>query len=189
MAVISKVAVRYANALYSLAVEKGITDQVLAEMQVFGETYDKVPDFKAMLKSPVIRFDKKVSAIRAIFPSFSELTNAFVEKLTKSRREQYLGDIAKAYVNLYNARKGILVAHVATAVPLTALLRDRIKNIVRSAPGSAGVTEIILEEKVDPSMIGGYILTVGDKQIDMSFAHEISDLKRSFNQNLYIKEY
>lgn len=189
MAGISKVAVRYANALYSLAVEKGVADQVFAEMQLFGEAYDKVADFKAMLKSPVIRFDKKVSAIRAVFPAFSELTSAFVEKLAKSRREQYLGDIAQAYITLYNTKKGVLLARVVTAVPLTGLLRERIRNVVRTAPEFAGASEIELDEKVDPFMIGGYILTVGDKQIDMSFAHEISDLKRSFNQNLYIKEY
>lgn len=189
MAGLSKVAVRYANALYSLAVEKGDAATVFAEMQQFSETYDKVYDFKAMLKSPVIRFDKKTAAIRAIFPSFSELTNAFVDKLAKSRREQYLGDIAKAYVNLYNTKKGILVAHVVTAVPLTSVLRERVKSIVRSAPEFARASEIALEEKVDPSMIGGYILTVGDKQIDMSFAHEISDLKRSFSKNLYIKDF
>lgn len=189
MSAYSKVSTRYANALYSLAVEQSVSDVVLKEMEMFAQTYVMVPDFKAMLKSPVIRYDKKVSAIHAVFPNLSALTKSFIEKLAKSHREGHLGDIARAYVHLNNEKRGVLVAEVVTAGPLDAELRAQIEQIIRTSPEFAKAAQIVFAEKVDPEMIGGFKLTVGDKQINSSFADGIVKLKRAFNENLYIKEF
>lgn len=189
MSAYSKVSTRYANALYSLAVEQNLADQVLHEMEMFAQTSVMVPEFKAMLKSPVIRFDKKVSAIQAIFPNFSALTNAFIEKLAKNHRESSLTDIARSYIHLYNEKKGVLIAEVVTAGPLDAELRAKIESIIRTSPDFAKASQVVLAEKIDPAMIGGFKLTVGDKQINSSFADGIVNLKRAFNENLYIKEF
>lgn len=189
MSAYSKVSTRYANALYSLAVEQNVADVVLQEMEMFAQTYLMVPDFRAMLKSPVIRYDKKVAAINAIFPSFSVLTKAFVEKLAKGHREGSLGDIARAFIHLYNEKRGVLIAEVVTAGPLDTELRAKIEQIIRTSPEFSKAAQIVIAEKINPEMIGGFKLTVGDKQINSSFADGIVKLKRAFNENLYIKEF
>lgn len=189
MSAYSKVAVRYANALYSLSVEQGITDKVLADMENFALTAAAVPEFKAMLKSPVIRKDQKISAIHAIFPGNSALTKAFIEKLTKSNREQSLEDISKAFIKLYNTKKGILIAEVVTAGPLDSGIRAQMEAIIRRSPEFSAATQVVLAERIDPNMIGGFKLTVGDKQINSSFADSMVKLTRAFNENLYIKEF
>jgi F-type H+-transporting ATPase subunit delta len=190
MAAHTKVGLRYAQALYGLAEEKGLTASVAAEMEQFARIFELSEDFRIMLKSPVIRFDKKVAAIQAVFGNkLSELTLLFIQKLTKSRREMYLGDVAQSFVHLYNKKQGVLEARIVTAAPLSEENRKRIREIVLSDPQFKGTTSVVLQEEVQPDLIGGYVLTVGDRQIDSSFSGKLKSLKRNFSQNLYIKDF
>jgi F-type H+-transporting ATPase subunit delta len=183
----SRVASRYVKSLLDLAVSQGSLDKVHADMQLLANTIDKSRDLELMLKSPVIRHDKKNSILAAIFKSkVSALTMAFVDILTKKNREPLLPEIAKEFHNAFNVYKGVGKASVTTTMPMDAKTRAEFEAIVKKLSNKK---EVELEEKVDKDLIGGFILNVEDKQIDASIKNNLKKLKLKFSENPYIKEF
>jgi F-type H+-transporting ATPase subunit delta len=186
----SKIGVRYAQALFTLASERKETDKVYADMKAFSSAFDGSEELRIMLKSPVIKADKKVSVIQSVFGGeLAELTTVFFEKLAKGKRERHLGDVAKAFIHQVDASRGIYTVKVKTAAPLTEANRQKIQQLARGALSKGDAKEIRFEEAVDAALVGGFILTVDDRQVDTSFAHKLRELERSFNENIYIKNF
>lgn len=183
----SRVASRYVKSLLDLAVTQKALDKVHADMQLFASTIGKSRDLELMLKSPVIKHDKKNAILSSIFKSkVNALTMAFIDILTKKNREPLLPEIAKEFHNAYNAYKGIGKASVTTTVPMDAKTRAEFESIVKKLSNRK---EVELEEKVDKDLIGGFVLNVEDKQIDASIKNNLKKLKLKFSENPYIKEF
>lgn len=181
------VASRYVKSLLGLAVEKGALDQVHADMQLFTKVVEENRDFKLMLRSPVIKHDKKNDVLKSIFQGkVNALTLAIFDIITRKNREPILPAIASEFHNAYNAYKGIGEATVTTAVPMDKELRSEIEAIAKKVSDK---TQLELQEKVDPEMIGGFVLKVGDQQIDASLKNKLNVLKIKFSHNPYIKEF
>jgi F-type H+-transporting ATPase subunit delta len=182
-----RAASRYVKSLLGLAVEQGVLEEVHKDMQLFSKTIDQNRDFKLMLLSPVIKHDTKLEILRKIFKGkVNKLTLSIFEIITRKNREPILASIAKEFHNAYNEYKEIGVASVTTATPLDSKLRAEMEKLVRKYSDKK---EIELVEKIDKDMIGGFILNVGDKQIDASIKNKLKALKVKFSQNPYIKEY
>jgi F-type H+-transporting ATPase subunit delta len=183
----SRVASRYVKSLLDLAVTQGSLEKVHADMQLFDKTVDSNRDLFLMLKSPVIKHDKKKAILTAIFKGkVTSLTMAFIDILTKKNREPLLPEIANEFHNAYNHVKGIGKASVTTPVAMDAKTRQEFENIVKKLSNH---NEVELEEKVDKDLIGGFILNVEDKQIDASIRNNLKKLKLKFSENPYIKEF
>jgi F-type H+-transporting ATPase subunit delta len=183
----SRVASRYVKSLLDLAVSQGSLDNVHVDMQLFSNTIDKSRDLELMLKSPVIKHDKKNAILSAIFKSkVTALTMAFIDILTKKNREPLLPEIAKEFHNAFNVYKGVGKASVTTTVPMDAKTRADFEAIVKKLSNRK---EVELEEKVDKDLIGGFILNVEDKQIDASIRNNLKKLKLKFSENPYIREF
>ncbi len=181
------VASRYVKSLLGLAVEKGALDQVHADMQLFTKVVEENRDFKLMLRSPVIKHDKKNDVLKSIFQGkVNALTLAIFDIITRKNREPILPAIASEFHHAYNAYKGIGEATVTTAVPMDKELRSEIEAIAKKVSDK---TQLELQEKVDPEMIGGFVLKVGDQQIDASLKNKLNALKIKFSHNPYIKEF
>jgi len=99
--------------------------------------------------------------------------------LTKKRRESYLENIAEEFISQYKDQKHIVSATVTTAIPLDETARKNITEVLKKWYK----TEIELIEKVDPKIIGGFIITVGSKQLDMSVHHQLAELRKDFNKS------
>jgi F-type H+-transporting ATPase subunit delta len=97
-----------------------------------------------------------------------------------------LESVAESFIAQYKTLKNIQIAKVVSAVPLTNELRDKVIALVK---GAVKANEIEIEEKVDPEIIGGLIVRVGDRQVDESIKRKILDLEKAFSQNQYIKQY
>lgn len=174
-----RVASRYSQSLLSLAEEKGLLEEVNNDMQLFEAVCEENRDFLLALKNPIIQNDKKLKILKALFDKkVNELTLRFFEIISRKNRENILPDIAEAFHNQYNERKGIVIAQVVTAFPLDEKLRDQFKQVVKSHFNK----EVELKEKVDDSLIGGYVLTIEDKQIDETLNGKLKQLKLEFNQ-------
>jgi F-type H+-transporting ATPase subunit delta len=115
-----------------------------------------------------------------VFYSQDELTKTLIKVLVKNQRIELLGEVAASYVSLFNESQGVKVAKVTTAVPLTPALETKILNKVTELTGSKNVT---VENTVDESIIGGFILRVGDLQYNASIANKLNRLKREFTLN------
>jgi F-type H+-transporting ATPase subunit delta len=134
----------------------------------------------------VVKTDKKQEILKAIFGGkLNVMTSEFVEIITRKRRENELEAIASSFESQYRKHKHILTAVITTASGLDDNLRKKVLEIVRSGMHS----EVELVEKIDKDLIGGFVLRVGDKQVDSSILRQIRNLERSFSENPYIKEF
>jgi F-type H+-transporting ATPase subunit delta len=182
-----RVASRYVKSLLSLAVEQKALDQVHNDMNLLAETVEKNKDFALMLRSPIIKHDKKKTILEKLFKDkVHPLTMAIVDILTRKNREPLLPSIAKEFHNAYNEYKGIGKATITTSVAMDAALRAEIEKLVKTI-SNKNQTELV--EKIDKDMIGGFVLNVGDRQIDTSIKNKLKALKVKFGENLYIKEF
>lgn len=176
-----RVASRYSKSLISLAQEKGLLEEVNNDMELFTTTFKGSRDLVIAIKNPIIPNDKKLNILKALFEGkVSELTVRFFEIISRKNRENLLPDIAASFRELYNERKGIVVAEVATSFPLDNQLREEFKKVVKGEFGKEKTVELV--EKVDTSLIGGYTLTVGDKRIDQTLDTQLKKLKLQFSQ-------
>ena len=182
----SRAASRYVKSLLGLAVEKNVLEEVHRDMQLFSQAASDSRPFELLLQSPVIKHDKKLEILRQIFKGkVHSLTLAFFEIITRKNREPILLSVAREFHNAYNAYKGIGKATVTTAITLDAAMRAEFERLVRQYSGKK---QIELIEKVDSDLIGGFVLKVGDRQVDASIKNKLKTLQVEFSQNPYIKE-
>jgi F-type H+-transporting ATPase subunit delta len=182
----SRAASRYVKSLLGLAVEKNALEEVHRDMLIFSEVAAKNRQFELLLQSPVIKHDKKLEILKKIFKGkVHSLTMAFFEIITRKNREPILLSVASEFHNAYNNYKGIGKATVTTAVPLDASMRAEFEKLVRQYSDKK---QIELIEKVEPDLIGGFVLNVGDRQVDASIKSKIKTLQLNFSQNPFIKE-
>ncbi len=183
----SRVASRYVKSLLGLAVEGGALDQVHQDMQLIDKTCASNTDLVMMLRSPIIKHDKKKAILEKIFKGkINGLSLAIINILTEKNREPLLPAIAKEFHIAYNDYKGISKALVTTTIPVDAQLRKELEGIVKKLSKKESIE---LEEKIDADLIGGFILNVGDQQIDASIKSKLKTLKVKFSENPYVKEF
>ncbi|WP_181306695.1 ATP synthase F1 subunit delta [Rufibacter sp. XAAS-G3-1] len=179
-----RVASRYAKSLLELSQEQGSLEKVYADMLSFTKTLNENRDLSLVLRNPIIKHDKKLSIITAVFgANMTELTMAFFKIVTRKNREAILESVAREFVNQYNLISGIQKAAVTTAVPLTPDLRATFQQMVVERTGGMKVE---LKEVVDPAVIGGYLLRIGDQQVDNTVKTKVQRLKNNFKENPYI---
>jgi F-type H+-transporting ATPase subunit delta len=171
---VGTVASRYAKSLIELAKEKQVVDTVYQDMLLFKQVSDENRGLMLALGSPVVRHDKKLGILKGIFADkVSPVTFTIFNIITKKNREAILHHIADEFVKLYDDYRGIQKAQVTTSTPLTAELKAQFEKIVAEATGKT----VDLEETVDAKLIGGYVLRVGDRQIDASLRSRLNQLK------------
>lgn len=183
----TRVASRYVKSLLSLAVEQNSLDAVHKDMLSFSKVVKQNRDFSLMLRNPIIRHDKKREILEKVFAGrVNKLTMAIFDIITSKNREPLLPAIAEEFHHAYNVYKNVGEATVTTAIPLDATLRAEIEKIVKKLSDKK---EVEIKEKVDAEMIGGFVLNVGDRQIDASIKNKLKALKVKFSENPYIKEF
>ena len=163
------------------ATEAGSAKEVFADMQDISTTLANSKELRVVLQSPVIKGEDKKEALLKIFNSQSKATHSLIEVLISNHRINQLGNVANAYTALYNDVKGVKSAKVTTAVPLSEALEKQVLAKVEELTGSKSVT---LENEIDESIIGGFILRVGDLQYNASIANQLGNLKREFSKSL-----
>ena len=182
----TRVASRYAKSFIDLTMEQGVLEQAYNDMKYITEVCDSNADFVIFLKSPIIKTDKKQAVLKQVFSGkLNKVTDAYVHLITNKKREIYLAEIAAEFINQYKEKKKILTAVVITANGIDDVIRKKVMAIVKGVSTS----EVVLEEKINKDIIGGYILRVGDKQVDASIARKLNNLKRTFKENPFIKEF
>lgn len=182
----SRAASRYVKSLLGLSVERNALEAVHADMQLFAKVCESSHDLVVMLRSPIIKHDKKKAVLDAIFKGkVNDLTMAMIAIITRKNREPLLPEIAREFHAAYNEFKGIGKATLITTFAIDPKLREEIEGMVKTLSNRK---QIELEEKVDPSLIGGFILNVGDKQVDASIRNRLRSLEVTLRHNPYIKE-
>ncbi len=173
----SRAAIRYAKAVLSLAQDKNATEDVQKDMQDIIATIESSSDLKMVLNSPLIKNEVKLASLREIFKNSGDLTQKLFDTLITNKRVDLLADVAKQYTILFDKLKNTQVAKVTTAVPLNKTLSLLAQAKIKELTGN----EATIENIIDESIIGGFILRVGDLQYNASIANKLTSLKRELS--------
>ena len=176
----ARAAIRYAKATLDFATEKKAADKVEKDMRTIASVISENTELQHVLSSPVVKSDIKRNSLHAIFKGSNEITLGLIDTLTSNKRLEMLQEVAYKYIILFEKMKGEDVAHVTSAVALTADLEKKILAQVKKLTGN----KVTLENTVDESIVGGFILRVGDLQYDASVANKLNGLKREFTNSL-----
>lgn len=178
-------AIRYAKAVLNLAKERGVEDEVNSNMQLIAATISESKDLENMLKSPVIKSADKKKVLKAVFAdSVNAISLGLFDLLGENKRMEMLEAIAKQYSVIYDFLKNMQVAKVTTAVPLTKALEEKVLAKIVALTGN----ETSIENAIDPSVIGGFILRIGDLQYDASISNHFNELRKEFDNSHYIPQ-
>lgn len=178
----SRAAIRYAKAILSFALEQQKEVEVNNDMLLVANTIQDSKELQLLLNSPVLKTELKKSALKEIFAGkTSPLTIGLINLLIDNKRLPILGEVAKKYNVIFDSLKGIEVAKVTTAIPLTEELNQQVLRKVIEITGKQATIESI----VNPDIIGGFILRVGDIQYDASVANKLQVLKRQFENESF----
>ena len=171
----SKISVRYAKALFLLATEKAVIDEIKNDIDYIKNISETVEEFKFLVDSPVVETNKKREAFEAALKgSVSQISLNFIDLVTKNKREFFINDICRNFLDLVRKSKGIESASFITAADIDNSVLTEVKSIA----DNYFKTNVELSSVIDEKIIGGYILRVGDKQFDASVNSKLKKVKQ-----------
>lgn len=180
-----RLASRYAKSLISLAQELNQLEVVHTDMLFLQQVMKSNPDVVSLLKSPIIKADKKQKILAAIFEGrISTATSSFINLLVSKGRESALAEMTTEFTRQYMLLKNISQVKITTAVALDNATLDVIKQKIASET----TQQVALETAVNPELIGGFVLEANDQLFDASVLRDLKDIKQQFNKNIYVSE-
>jgi len=179
-----RLAARYAKSILDLAIEKGQLEEVYNDMLFLQQAFRSSKELVVMIKSPVIKADKKDKVLDTITAGrVSVITSSFNKLLVSKGREFYLPEIITAFIGQYKDYKGIHMVKLTTAVPVSEELK---KTIVDKISADKSLKNIELVTAVDEKLIGGFVLEIGDEMVDGSIAFDLKNIKKQFQNNDFV---
>ncbi len=173
----SQINTRYAKSLFLLAKEKNIIDEIKQNIELILQLFDDYPDIEILLEHPVIKPSKKTEIISNLLKDkVNGYTMLFLKLIIKNKRENHLKNICIDFIDLYKKQQGIKTALLTTSIELTRTHQTNINKSIQKAFNAV----IELNTKVDESILGGMIIQVEDKQLDLSVARQVQQLKNQF---------
>lgn len=170
------VAKRYAEALFEVANEKSLLEQTEKDLQLIVEVIKETEDLMAFLRHPKIDLKAKKELIETNFKdSISTISKNFVYQLIDSGRIEFIGEIYKLFVKYANDARGIVDVEAVTAIPLNESNKEKVLQSFVQKLGK----EVHLKNTVDPTLLGGMVVKVGDRVYDGSINKQLEVLKRS----------
>lgn len=170
-----KVASRYAKSLIDLAREENAIEAVRQDMAQVIEVMKESSQLRAVMANPIIKTDKKQAIIKEIFgDKIHKSVAAFFDIMIRKGRAGVLYSTSLEFIEAYNREKNIVLAKVVSAAPLSTEHTAQVKELISKETKG----EVILENEVNPDLIGGFIITIGDKQIDTSILGKLNKLEK-----------
>ena len=170
-----RAAARYAKSLLQLAGEQKVLDQVKQDMELFVKVFDENRVFAVMLRNPVILHSKKRAVLHALFgEKMNKLTVSAFDLITKKNRENILDTVAREFLAQYNTQQGIQKATITTTYKLDDGEKAEFSRVVEKLSGKKSDLEV----KVDESIVGGFVMNIGDRQLDESVKSKLNKIHR-----------
>ena len=182
----SRSSYRYAKALIGLAQEESVLDRVHEDMVLIRDSYSENSELRSVFDSSVIKIDSKRKIATNVFSKkVHEISLNFILLIVDKMRSSQMVEITSRFLHLYNEFKSLSVATVTTAIPLGKELKQAILEKVAKIWGKT----VEVENIVDESVIGGFILKIGDLQYNVSISNKIKNMRKEFDNNLYLCNY
>lgn len=180
----TRAAQRYAKAILDLATDRNVSKEVNGDMESIAKTISASNELQDVLGSPALKNEQKKNALLEIFKGSNALTFGAFDILMENNRILLLKYVAQDYTSLYNELNNIQIATVTTAIPLDAAMEAKIQRKITELTGNSAK----IKNTVDPDIIGGFILRIGDLQYNASVAQKLKNLRREFKNNTYISK-
>ena len=175
----TRAAIRYAKAILSVAQDNNTTTKIQIEMNQIAMAIAMSTDLNSALKSPIVKMSEKTAVLDHFFSNSSSEVKTLFKTLTKNKRIDLLELIAQEYNRLFDQLNNKEIATVTTAVPMTPALEGKVLEKLKSL----STKEISLTKIVDETILGGFILRVGDQQYNASVSNQLNELKSKFQMN------
>jgi F-type H+-transporting ATPase subunit delta len=175
----TRAAIRYAKAVLSLANEQNSASKLNDDMKSIVNAVAESKDLSDMLQSPVIHSKVKKATLLEVFPNMNKLSVKLIDLLVENKRIGIIDEVAQKINMLFDESLGTQIAKVTTAIPLTKELEAKVLTKVKELTGN----DAEVQNTVDESILGGFILRVGDIQYNASIANKLDKLKREFTLN------
>ena len=173
----TRAAIRYAKAILDIAADKNVAEIVGSDMKTIASTIKGNAELSNFIQNPTLKVDVKESAMIAIFTDVNDVTRKLFRLLKENKRFEILGEIAIEYTKLFDEKSGIQVAQVTTAVKMDVALQAQVLAKI----GTLTTKNVTIETIVDPSIIGGFVLRIGDQQYNASVSNRLQILKRELS--------
>lgn len=168
------VAAPYAAALYEVAADAGATEVVERDLRALADAVSGDSGLAIVLGNPAIPVETKRAILREMGEGASALILRTIDVLIDHRRLELLGDVAEAFSERYRSEHNALAVQLTTAVPIDDATAERLEQQLESATGAS----ISMDRSVDPSILGGVVLRVGDRVVDASLRRRLDLLRR-----------
>jgi F-type H+-transporting ATPase subunit delta len=173
----TRAAVRYAQAILDLSNSKAVSEVVNNDMKLIASTINGNLELNTFIQNPTIKVEVKEKALLEVFATVDNVTKGLLHLLFENKRFEILEVIALEYSKLFDVMIGVEVAKVTTAIAMDAALEAKVLAKIATLSDK----KITIENTVDPSIIGGFILRIGDKQYNASVANRLQILKRELS--------
>jgi F-type H+-transporting ATPase subunit delta len=173
----TRAAIRYAKAILDLANSKGVAEAVNNDMKSIASAIDTNIELSTFIQNPTTKVEVKESALLEVFADVNGVTKGLFHLLFENKRFEILDAIAVEYSRVFDESNGIEIAKVTTAIPMDATLEAKVLAKVATLSDK----KITIENIVDPAIIGGFILRIGDQQYNASVANRLQVLKRELS--------
>ena len=175
----SRAALRYAKAFYIDSSEGNNTEAIVNAIHEIQSVLKDSRDLQAALKSPIVTATQKENILLEVFKALPEQVIQFLRLVVRNQRAALLLEITNAFVQLHEDTQGIKTARVISATALEKESTEKIKNIAKTLSG--GKT-IAIENQIDASLLGGFVLQIDDLQYNASLSNQFNNLKREFSK-------
>ncbi|MDW8849554.1 ATP synthase F1 subunit delta [Flavobacterium sp. MMLR14_040] len=173
----TRAAIRYAKAILDLANSKGVAEAVNNDMKTIASAIETNEELSTFIQNPTTKVEVKESALLEVFANVNGVTKGLFHLLFENKRFEILEAIALEYKKLFDENNGVEVATVTTAIPMDAALEAKVLAKIATLSDK----KITIENVVDPAIIGGFILRIGDNQYNASVANRLQVLKRELS--------
>lgn len=167
---------RYASAILKMAIENNSLDRVFADMQLIQESIAGSSELRMMLKSPIIKGEVKSKALASIFTSkVDKVTADFISLLVAKGRESFLEEMCISFIAEYNKMHKIADVTLVTAIPATEAILNEVSSLLMK---SGKYSKLSINQEVDASIIGGFILKMDGQLLDNSILRKLQVVKK-----------
>jgi F-type H+-transporting ATPase subunit O len=177
---------RYASALYTAAVKKGTLEAVENDLNRLSEQVAKEPVLQNLLVDPTQNRDVKIAGINKLLSKgkYSETTMNLMNLLAENGRLQETPKIIEAYKALMMAHRGEVLAVVTSAKPLDNGTLKQLRDTLRKSSLVESGKTLKIENKVNPAILGGLLVEVGDKTIDATVSSKVAKYSKLLQEQI-----
>ncbi len=180
-----RIAKRYAKSIFDLSKEKNILETIHNDFNNLKTLVQESKELRLLIQSPIINSLKKLEMLKKAFSNhFHTLTLTFMDILFKRHREAILPDIVAEFIKLYQKENNITEVLFISATQLSDDFMQQVKNKAESKLN----THVIFKHKIQPEIIGGFILRFEGKEYDGCVASKLNKLKRQLQDITFVDQ-